>query len=73
LRRRGRSEGAELEGENKRGGGWRGLNLCVSVMGGWVGSAIRKQNPWGRVGGERERGGGARERPRQAERGRPVT
>jgi hypothetical protein len=34
---RGRSEGAELEGENKRGGGvsgWRGLNLSVRVMGG---------------------------------------
>ncbi len=40
--RRGRSEGAELEGENKRDGeveGWRGLNLCVSVMGG--GLAVR--------------------------------
>jgi hypothetical protein len=33
--RRGRSEGAELEGENKRGGGvqgGRGLNLSVRVM-----------------------------------------
>ncbi len=33
----GEGEGAELKGENKRGGGlqgWRGLNLCVRVMGG---------------------------------------
>jgi hypothetical protein len=37
---RGRSEGAELEGENKRGGGvqrWRGFNLCVRLMGGALG------------------------------------
>ena len=42
---RGRSEGAELEGENKRGGGvqgWRGLYLSVRVMGGCVGSEVRK-------------------------------
>jgi hypothetical protein len=42
--RRGRSEGAELEGENKRGGGvqgWRGFNLCVKLMGGCVGSVVR--------------------------------
>ncbi len=38
---RGRSEGAELEGENKRGGGVEGLKLCVRVMGGCVGSAVR--------------------------------
>jgi hypothetical protein len=38
---RGRSEGAKLEGENKRDGGVeRGLNLCVSVVVGWVGSVV---------------------------------
>ncbi len=34
-KRRGRNEGAELEEENKRGGGvqgWRGLNLSMRVM-----------------------------------------
>jgi hypothetical protein len=41
---RGKSEGAELERENKRGGGVEGLNLCVRMMmmGGCVGSAVRK-------------------------------
>ncbi len=42
---RGRSDGAKLEGDNKRGGevsGWRVLNLSVRVMEGCVGSAVRK-------------------------------
>ncbi len=41
---RGRSEGAELEGENKRGVGvlgWRGLNLSVRVTGGGGALAVR--------------------------------
>jgi hypothetical protein len=39
--RRGRSEGAELEGENKRGGGVKGLKpMCECVMGGWVSSEV---------------------------------
>ncbi len=39
---RGRSEGAELEGENKRGGGVEGLKSMCEGHGGCVGSAVRK-------------------------------
>jgi hypothetical protein len=40
--RRGRSEGAELEGESKRGGGVEGLKPMCEDDGGCVGSAVRK-------------------------------
>ncbi len=39
---RGRSEGAELEGENKRGGRVEGLKPMCEGDGGWVSSVVRK-------------------------------
>jgi hypothetical protein len=40
--RRGRSEGAKWEEENKRGGGVEGLKTMCEGDGGCVGSAVRK-------------------------------
>ncbi len=38
--RRGRSKGAELEGENKRGGGVRGYFTALEGLVGWGSSAV---------------------------------